>query len=50
MTSSAVLHGVSRGRMMARHKANHIHVAYGADASSANHAALTVLARDRIEE
>jgi hypothetical protein len=50
MTSSAVLHRVSRGRMMACHKANSIQVAHDADASSANHAALTVLARDRIEE
>ena len=26
---SAVLHGVSRDQLMARHKANHIQVAYG---------------------
>ena len=30
----AVLHGVTRDQMMARHKANHIQVAYGADAAS----------------
>jgi L-fucose isomerase-like protein len=34
----AVLHGVTRDQMMARHKANHIQVAYGADAASANDA------------
>jgi hypothetical protein len=28
----AVLHGVSRDQMMARHKANHINVAYAPDA------------------
>ena len=32
----AVLHGVSRDQMMARHQANHIQVAYGADAASAD--------------
>ena len=32
----AVLHGVSRDQMMARHRANHIQVAYGADAASAD--------------
>ena len=32
----AVLYGVSRDQMMARHKANHIQVAYGNDAESAN--------------
>jgi hypothetical protein len=34
----AVLYGISRDQMMARHKANHIQVAYGNDAESANHA------------
>lgn len=36
----AVLHGVSRDQMIARHKANHIQVAYapGADADAANRA------------
>lgn len=34
----AVLHGVTRDQMMARHKANHIQVAYGADAASADQA------------
>jgi L-fucose isomerase-like protein len=34
----AVLHGVSRDQMMARHKANHIQVAYGSDAQSADKA------------
>jgi hypothetical protein len=34
----AVLHGVSRDQMMGRHKANHIQVAYGADAASADRA------------
>lgn len=37
----AVLHGVTRDQMMARHKANHIQVAYGADAASADQAMLT---------
>jgi L-fucose isomerase-like protein len=32
----AVLHGVTRDQMMARHKANHIQVAYGDDAASAD--------------
>lgn len=35
---NAVLYGVSRDQMMARHKANHIQVAYGTDAASANKA------------
>jgi len=35
---SAVLHGVSRDRMMARHKANHIQVVYAPDAASADKA------------
>jgi hypothetical protein len=34
----AVLYGISRDQMMARHKANHIQVAYGKDADSANRA------------
>ncbi len=37
---SAVLHGVSRDAMMARHKANHIQVAYAHDAASADEALL----------
>lgn len=32
----AVTYGISREQMMARHKANHIQVAYGRDAASAN--------------
>jgi L-fucose isomerase-like protein len=32
----AVLHGVSRDQMMARHRANHVQVAYGDDAASAD--------------
>jgi hypothetical protein len=36
----AVLHGVSRDQLMARHKANHVQVAYGADAESADAALL----------
>lgn len=38
---SAVLHGVSRDAMMARHKANHIQVVYGKDAATADEAMLT---------
>ncbi|MEX2542011.1 MAG: hypothetical protein WD314_09380 [Trueperaceae bacterium] len=34
----AVLHGVSRDQMMARHKANHIQVAYGSSAEEADRA------------
>lgn len=34
----AVLYGISREQMMARHKANHIQVAYAPDAKSANKA------------
>ncbi|MBV9300929.1 MAG: fucose isomerase [Acidobacteriaceae bacterium] len=34
----AVLHGISRDQMMARHKANHIQVAYAPDAGGANKA------------
>jgi L-fucose isomerase-like protein len=37
----AVLYGVSRDQMMAKHKANHIQVAYGTDAQSANRALAT---------
>ena len=40
---NAVLHGVSRDQLMARHKANHIQVVYAPDASSADKA-LTVKA------
>jgi L-fucose isomerase-like protein len=34
----AVLYGVTRDQMMAKHKANHIQVAYGADVTTANRA------------
>lgn len=34
----AVTYGVTRDQMMARHKSNHIQVAYGRDAQTANHA------------
>jgi len=34
----AVLHGVSRDQMMARHKANHLNVAYAPSAADADHA------------
>jgi hypothetical protein len=34
----AVTYGVSRDQMMARHKANHIQVAYAPDAAAANRA------------
>jgi len=34
----AVTYGVSRDQMMARHKSNHIQVAYAPGAASANHA------------
>jgi hypothetical protein len=33
---SAVLHGVNRDQMMARHKANHIQVVYAPDAKTAD--------------
>jgi hypothetical protein len=33
-----VFHGVSRDQMMARHAANHVSIAYAADATSAQHA------------
>jgi hypothetical protein len=32
----AVLYGVSRDQMMAKHKANHVQVAYGSDRAAAN--------------
>lgn len=32
---SAVLHGITRDQMMARHKSNHIQIAYGEDKASA---------------
>jgi hypothetical protein len=32
----AVLHGITRDQMMARHRANHIQVAYGTDAATAD--------------
>ena len=35
----AVLHGVSRDQMMAKHKANHVQVAYAPDADTADRAA-----------
>ena len=34
----AVLHGVSRDQLMARHKANHVQVVYAPDAASADRA------------
>ena len=34
----AVLHGVSRDQMMARHKANHIQVVYAPDTDTADNA------------
>ncbi|MDX2163483.1 MAG: fucose isomerase [bacterium] len=34
----AVLHGITRDHMMARHKANHLSVAYAPDAEAADHA------------
>jgi hypothetical protein len=37
----AVLHGVTRDQMMARHKANHIQVAYAPDAQGADEALAT---------
>jgi hypothetical protein len=36
----AVLHGVSRDQMMARHKANHVQVVYAPDAATADKALL----------
>ena len=37
----AVTYGVSRDQMMARHKANHVQVAYAKDAAAADRAALS---------
>ncbi len=34
----AVLYGVNRDQLMARHQANHIHVAYAPDAATARRA------------
>ena len=34
----AVLYGVTRDQLMARHKSNHVQVAYAPDAAGANHA------------
>ena len=35
----AVLHGVDRDQLMARHRANHVQVAYAPDAGAADRAA-----------
>ena len=35
----AVLHGVGRDQLMAKHKANHVQVAYATDADTADRAA-----------
>ena len=43
----AVTYGVSRDKMMARHKSNHIQVAYAPDAEGANHALAAKLAAFR---
>ncbi|MEX2301197.1 MAG: fucose isomerase, partial [Bryobacterales bacterium] len=43
----AVTYGVDRDRMMARHKANHIQVAYAPDAAGANLALAAKLAAFR---
>ncbi len=43
----AITHGVTRDQMMARHKANHIHVAYARDAAGADRAALAKAAAAR---
>jgi hypothetical protein len=43
----AVTHGVTRDQMMARHKANHVHVAYARDAAGADRAALAKAAAAR---
>jgi hypothetical protein len=37
----AVTHGVTRDQMMARHKSNHIHVAYARDAAAADQCLMT---------
>ena len=44
---NAVLHGVSRDQHMARHKSNHIQVAYGKDAASTDEALLAKAAAFR---
>ena len=44
---NAVLYGVSRDQLMAKHKANHIQVAYGPDAAGANRALATKAAMFR---
>ena len=41
---NAVLHGVTRNQMMARHKANHLNVAYAPDAETADRALLAKVA------
>ena len=43
----AVTYGVSRDQMMARHKSNHIQVAYATDAAAADKALLTKAAMAR---
>jgi hypothetical protein len=43
----AVTHGVTRDQMMARHKANHVQVAYARDAAGADRAALAKAATAR---
>ena len=43
----AVTYGVSRDKMMARHKSNHIQVAYGPDAKGANQALAAKIAAFR---
>jgi hypothetical protein len=43
----AILYGVTRDQMMAKHKANHIQVAYAPDAKGANLALATKAAMFR---
>ena len=43
----AVTYGVSRDQMMARHKANHVQVAYARDAEAADRCALVKAAAAR---
>jgi hypothetical protein len=43
----AVTYGITRDQMMARHKANHIQVAYARDAAAADRAALAKAAAAR---
>jgi hypothetical protein len=43
----AVTYGISRDQMMARHKANHVQVAYARDAAGADRAALAKAAAAR---